>query len=264
MILRTRPRKRSKRRWGRAIALSLLILVLLAGGGVLGGAVWLDASLHREPVLADYPDRPAAGRGTNWLLVGSDSRQGLSPEQQRDSGDRRRHRQQPNGHHSAGARAGVRVEHPDDRGVDTARFLCANPRSRQGQNQLRVRGRRCKVADPDGGAGHGSAPRPLRRGRIRRVCRSGRRARRHHGVPDRADRRSVGRHRPTGRLPGAGWPLRAGLRAQPGHAAGGSGPDGQPTPVHVGTAATHLEPHGVAQSMALVLGAACGRRRPDC
>ena len=75
---------RQVRRWGRAIALSLLVLLLLAGGGVLGGAVWLDASLHREPVLADYPDRPAAGRGTNWLLVGSDSRQGLSPEQQRD------------------------------------------------------------------------------------------------------------------------------------------------------------------------------------
>ena len=66
------------------MALSLLVLLLLAGGGVLGGAVWLDTSLHREPVLADYPDRPAAGRGTNWLLVGSDSRQGLSPEQQRD------------------------------------------------------------------------------------------------------------------------------------------------------------------------------------
>jgi LCP family protein required for cell wall assembly len=64
--------------------LSLPILFLLAGGGILGGAVWLDTSLHREPVLTDYPNRPAAGRGTNWLLVGSDSRQGLSPEQQRD------------------------------------------------------------------------------------------------------------------------------------------------------------------------------------
>lgn len=84
MIRRAPARKRSNRRWGRVVALSLLIVVLLAGAGVLGGAVWLDASLHREPVLADYPDRPAAGRGTNWLLVGSDSRQGLSPEQQRD------------------------------------------------------------------------------------------------------------------------------------------------------------------------------------
>jgi LCP family protein required for cell wall assembly len=77
-------RKRGKRRWGRLVVLSLLTLVLLAGGGILGGAGWFDTSLHRQPVLTDYPHRPGAGRGTNWLLVGSDSREGLSPEQQRD------------------------------------------------------------------------------------------------------------------------------------------------------------------------------------
>jgi LCP family protein required for cell wall assembly len=33
-------------------------------------------------VLADYADRPGATRGTNWLLVGSDSRAALTPEQQ--------------------------------------------------------------------------------------------------------------------------------------------------------------------------------------
>ena len=33
-------------------------------------------------MLADYPDRPAAGRGTTWLLVGSDSREGLTADQQ--------------------------------------------------------------------------------------------------------------------------------------------------------------------------------------
>ena len=84
MIRRAPARKRSKRRWARVVALSLLIVPLLAGAGAVGGAVWLDTSLHREPVLPDYANRPAAGRGTNWLLVGSDSRQGLSPEQQRD------------------------------------------------------------------------------------------------------------------------------------------------------------------------------------
>ena len=35
-------------------------------------------------MLADYPDRPAAGRGTTWLLVGSDSREGLTEDQQAD------------------------------------------------------------------------------------------------------------------------------------------------------------------------------------
>jgi LCP family protein required for cell wall assembly len=77
-------RRRGKRRWGRLIALSLLIGALLAGAGILGGAVWFDATLHREPVLTEYPDRPGAGRGTNWLLVGSDSRQGLTAQQQQD------------------------------------------------------------------------------------------------------------------------------------------------------------------------------------
>jgi LCP family protein required for cell wall assembly len=80
---RTR-RKRSKRRWGQVVALTLLIGSLLGGAGILGGAVWFDTTLHRAPVLTDYPDRPGAGRGTNWLLVGSDSRQGLTAEQQQD------------------------------------------------------------------------------------------------------------------------------------------------------------------------------------
>jgi LCP family protein required for cell wall assembly len=66
------------------LALSLLIVLLLVSAGVLGEALWVETSLHREQVLADYLDRPAAGRGTNWLLVGSDSRQGLSDEQQRE------------------------------------------------------------------------------------------------------------------------------------------------------------------------------------
>jgi LCP family protein required for cell wall assembly len=77
-------RKRGKRRWVRVLAPSLLIGLLLASAGILGGALWLDTSLHREPVLTGYTDRPGAGRGTNWLLVGSDSRQGLTAEQQQD------------------------------------------------------------------------------------------------------------------------------------------------------------------------------------
>ncbi|OMC53307.1 LytTR family transcriptional regulator [Mycobacterium sp. IS-836] len=77
-------RKRGKRRWGRRLALGLLIGALLAGAGLIGGAIWFDKTLHRAAVLADYPDRPAAGRGTNWLLVGSDSREGLTADQQQD------------------------------------------------------------------------------------------------------------------------------------------------------------------------------------
>ncbi|WP_068189791.1 LCP family protein [Mycobacterium sp. UM_CSW] len=57
---------------------------MLAGAGIVGGAMWFDTTLRREQALTDYPDRPTAGRGTNWLIVGSDSRQGLTAEQQQD------------------------------------------------------------------------------------------------------------------------------------------------------------------------------------
>lgn len=49
---------------------------------VVAGGIWMDSSLHRIPALVNYPDRPASGAGTTWLLVGSDSRQHLSPDQQ--------------------------------------------------------------------------------------------------------------------------------------------------------------------------------------
>nr|WP_231995224.1 LCP family protein [Mycobacterium sp. 852002-10029_SCH5224772] len=76
------PRKR--RRWVATMFSALLVGVLLIGAGIVAGAVWFDTKLHREQVLADYPDRPGPGRGTNWLIVGSDSRQSLSAEQQQD------------------------------------------------------------------------------------------------------------------------------------------------------------------------------------
>ncbi|BBY58262.1 hypothetical protein MSAR_13980 [Mycolicibacterium sarraceniae] len=53
----------------------------MVGGGLVGGAGWIDTSLRRVAVF-DYADRPEAGAGTTWLLVGSDSRAGLTPEQQ--------------------------------------------------------------------------------------------------------------------------------------------------------------------------------------
>ena len=60
----------------------MLVCLLLLVIAAVGGGFWMDSSLHRIPALADYPERPAAASGTTWLLVGSDSRQGLTPEQQ--------------------------------------------------------------------------------------------------------------------------------------------------------------------------------------
>jgi len=39
-------------------------------------------SLNRTDALPDYPERIGNTPGTNWLIVGSDSREGLSPEEQ--------------------------------------------------------------------------------------------------------------------------------------------------------------------------------------
>jgi LCP family protein required for cell wall assembly len=72
----SKPRRR--RHWGRRIAVCLLVPAV----GVLATGGWIETSLHRTAALADYPDRPAPGRGSTWLLVGSDSRQDLTPEQQ--------------------------------------------------------------------------------------------------------------------------------------------------------------------------------------
>jgi LCP family protein required for cell wall assembly len=42
----------------------------------------MDSSLNRMAAIEDYPGRPAEAAGTNWLIVGSDSREGLTPEEQ--------------------------------------------------------------------------------------------------------------------------------------------------------------------------------------
>ena len=70
---------RKKRRWGRRVVVGLVVLVVAAVAAGAGTAAWADAKLHRVAVFSDYDGRPAAGRGTNWLLVGTDSREGLTP-----------------------------------------------------------------------------------------------------------------------------------------------------------------------------------------
>lgn len=66
----------------RRILLSLIAFGMVTVIAAVGVAVWVDAGLRRVPALTDYQDRPAGGSGTNWLLVGTDSRGDLTPEQQ--------------------------------------------------------------------------------------------------------------------------------------------------------------------------------------
>lgn len=72
-----RPRRR-RRRPGR-VALAVIAVLLLLIGATL---VYLELAINRVPALADYNGRPAAGQGSNWLIVGSDSREGLDAEAQ--------------------------------------------------------------------------------------------------------------------------------------------------------------------------------------
>jgi len=74
-----------RRRWLRPRRLTALIaiaacLVLIA---TVAMYFFLDSKLTRKNILVDYRGRPAASAGTNWLIAGSDSRQGLSAAQER-------------------------------------------------------------------------------------------------------------------------------------------------------------------------------------
>lgn len=62
----------------------LLAFGLVLVAGLLSAAVWLEAHLRATTDLAEYPGRPTAGSGTNWLLVGSDGRADLTVEQQEE------------------------------------------------------------------------------------------------------------------------------------------------------------------------------------
>ncbi len=69
-----------RRRWGRRVGVALAVLLVL----VLGLLVWMDTRLNRVDALLDYDGRPAVTPGTDWLVVGSDSREGLTPERRKE------------------------------------------------------------------------------------------------------------------------------------------------------------------------------------
>ena len=74
------PPRRKKKRWGRRIGITLLVLALL----LVGLGFYFDSMLQRTAAL-DYPGRTSQDTpGTNWLLVGSDSREGLDESQREE------------------------------------------------------------------------------------------------------------------------------------------------------------------------------------
>ncbi|MDT7597385.1 MAG: hypothetical protein QOJ06_2931 [Pseudonocardiales bacterium] len=73
-LRRPAPRRRPRRIV--AAILGVLALVVIACAG------YVDRAMQRTDALADYPGRIANTAGTNWLIVGSDSRAGLTPDQE--------------------------------------------------------------------------------------------------------------------------------------------------------------------------------------
>ena len=73
------------RRWlrPRRIAAVLCALVALLLVAASGGYFYLNSQLIRKNVLLNYAGRPAISAGQNWLIAGSDSRQGLTRKQER-------------------------------------------------------------------------------------------------------------------------------------------------------------------------------------
>ncbi|MFJ9639852.1 LCP family protein [Streptomyces sp. NPDC101178] len=66
--------------WRRRIKLGALTLVVVFLVVSVSTYFWADGKLKREVDLAKVIERPEAGDGTNYLIVGSDSREGLSAE----------------------------------------------------------------------------------------------------------------------------------------------------------------------------------------
>jgi LCP family protein required for cell wall assembly len=73
-----------ERRWPRRVAYSALALVIILVIVATGTFFWADSKLRREVDLSMVEDRPEPGEGTNYLIVGSDSRDGLSEEEQQE------------------------------------------------------------------------------------------------------------------------------------------------------------------------------------
>ncbi|GGX61531.1 LCP family protein [Streptomyces minutiscleroticus] len=69
--------------WGRRIKVTAITLVVLFVVVSVGTYFWADSKLNREVDLSMVIDRPEAGDGTNYLIVGSDSRAGMSDEEKK-------------------------------------------------------------------------------------------------------------------------------------------------------------------------------------
>ncbi|MEU9287340.1 LCP family protein [Streptomyces sp. NPDC048275] len=69
--------------WRRRIKWTAITLVTLLVVVSVSTYFWADSKLNRDVDLSKVIDRPEAGEGTNYLIVGSDSRAGMSAEEKK-------------------------------------------------------------------------------------------------------------------------------------------------------------------------------------
>ncbi|MFR0352984.1 LCP family protein [Streptomyces sediminimaris] len=74
---------RPRPNWRRRVKWTAITLVTVLVVTSVGTYFWADSKLHRDVDLSKVIDRPSAGDGTNYLIVGSDSRAGLSAAQKK-------------------------------------------------------------------------------------------------------------------------------------------------------------------------------------
>ncbi|MEV0176582.1 LCP family protein [Streptomyces sp. NPDC050803] len=70
--------------WRRRIKWTAITVVTVLVVTTVGTYFWADSKLNRDVDLSKVIDRPEAGEGTNYLIVGSDSREGMTDEQKKD------------------------------------------------------------------------------------------------------------------------------------------------------------------------------------
>ncbi|MGW1964599.1 LCP family protein [Streptomyces sp. NPDC001935] len=74
---RPAPNWRKRIKWTAITLVTALVVVSV------GTYFWADSKLHRDVDLSKVIDRPETGEGTNYLIVGSDSRAGMSAEEKK-------------------------------------------------------------------------------------------------------------------------------------------------------------------------------------
>ncbi|GAA3695935.1 LCP family protein [Streptomyces iranensis] len=72
------------RRRGRTVLRVLVAVVVVLLVVSVATYFWADSELRKEVDLGKVVDRPGTGEGTNYLIVGSDSREGMSDQQKKD------------------------------------------------------------------------------------------------------------------------------------------------------------------------------------